>query len=279
MRRDRAETTIRLTLLAALALATAATLGCKAPPEAPTELSELSAYMFREWDNFDEGVAEVGLGNLYDFFDGMDLTVEYEDRCYSPAALDEEDVAGVTHPGADLTLAGPVSMITDSAYAPEAHATVIVMEDQTEVEPASPDLYVRDFVAPTTDPDCFLDRTCNELFSMNEIMKQNAIMDITYDMHKDWRWAELYEPGSGQWCIMGRSWIEEAAIGEAGNVAIHQSFSIDIFMPDDDGGRRYMSLWHETVIEGVGEDVIAGTTKWGMDGMFEATEEYLEENY
>jgi hypothetical protein len=272
-------TKTRTILLAALACATVANLGCKPPPEAPTELSELSTYLFREWDNTEEGVAEVGLGNLYDFFDGMDLSVAYEDRAYTPADLDEEDIAGVVHPGRDPSLAVPVSMITDSAYAPEAHATVIVMEDQTPVEPASPDLYVREFVDPTPDPDCFLDRSCEMLYSMNEIMKQNAIMDVVYDMHKDWRWAELYEPGSGQWCIMGRSWIEEPAIGDAGNVAINQSFSIDIIMPDDDGGRRYMSLWPETLIEGISEDVIAGTTKWGMDGMFEATEEYLEENH
>ncbi len=263
----------------ALALVVAATtLGCKAPPEAPEELSELSRYLFREFESEEWGVREAGMGNLAAYFADQDLTVAWQDLSYTIDDLAADDVADVEHPNRDLTLQMPVGMAFPSGFGPDGHASVIVMGDQTPVEPNSPNTYDREFTEPTSS-DCFGDRECVLLRSMNTIVKENALMEIPYEMNKDWRWVELGEPESGEWAVLGRSWCQDIALGVEGNNEINQSFSIDVFLPGEDGGVRYMVLWSETVVAGIGEDVIIGTIEYGMHQMFEAHEEYLEENY
>ena len=41
---------------------------------------------------------------------------------------------------------------------------------------------------------------------------------------------------------------------------------------------RYQVTWQETEISGVGQDIIEGTLGWGMEGGFNAQEDYLVEN-
>jgi len=254
-----------------------ASTGCKAPPEAPTELNELSAYLFRNYEAEDDRVLPLGLANLYEFFEDVDLDVKYGDRSYSLTPLTEDDI-DVPHPDRDLSLAMPIAQVVASEFTPEEHATVMVLEDQTMVEPASPEQYTREFLDPE-DPTCFLTRDCPVIRTLCDIRKQNAIMDLPYLMHKDFQWVEMCEPGSEEWAILARAWVEDHVEGSGGDVHMHQSFSIDVFLRDgDDGVIRYLALWTEVEIPGVGDSSIAGTTKYGMHKMFKATDDYLEDN-
>lgn len=266
--------TICLMLVLAIGVTT---LGCKAPPEAPEELSDLSRYLFREYESEEWGAREAGMGNLAAFFAGQDMDVDWDELSYTVDDLGADDVVDVEHPDRDLTLLMPVGMATLSAFTPEDHSSVIVLTDQTPVEPNSPNTYDRDFTEPT-DPSCFPGKDCVLLRSMNDIVKENALMNIPYEMHKDYRWVELGEPESGNWGILGRTWCEEVAVGEEGQNEINQSFSVDVFLPQDGGTVRFMALWSESVVPGFGEDVIMGTIEYGMHQMFDATEDYLEEN-
>ncbi|MDP7111959.1 MAG: hypothetical protein QGH45_08340 [Myxococcota bacterium] len=271
-------TTRRSAICFALTVALGVTsLGCKAPPEAPEELSDLSRYLFREFESEEWGVREVGMGNLAAFFADQDMDVEWDELSYTAEDLQADDVVDVEHPGRDLTLLMPVGMATLSAFTPADHSTVIVMPDQTPVEPNSPNTYDRTFTEPTG-PGCFPGLECDLLRSTNDIAKENALMNIPYEMNKDWRWVELGEPDSGEWAILGRSWCEDVAVGEEGKNEINQSFSIDVFLPRDGGTVRFMVLWSESVVPGFGEDVIMGTIEYGMHQMFDATEDYLVEN-
>ena len=253
--------------------------GCQAPPEAPEDLNELSTYLFVHFEDEDPQELALGLDNIYTFFQGVDLTVGYADRSYTVDALTEEFTGDVTHPGRDAQAQTPVGLVAASAYTPTDHTTVILLDDQTPVEPNSPNLYDRAFTDPT-DASCFADRSCTVevVRTMNDIYKENAFMSIPYDMHKDYRWVEMGEADSGEWAVLARSWCEEEAIGDDGNTEINQSFSVDVFLPDGSEGIRYMALWSESTIEGVGEEVIAGTVKLGMNQMFEATDEWLDDN-
>jgi len=258
-------------LLTALALA-----ACDAPPEAPEELSDPSAYLFRNFESTEEGSLELGMGSLYEFLAG-DIGDDGEGVAYTVESLTADDVADVERPDRDPEDTQPVAVGVTSAFGPAKHAEVIILDDQTPVEPNSPDQYAREFTEPT-DPSCFPGNDCDLLRTMNDIVKNNAFMTVPYMMHKDYRWVEVGEAGSGEWGILGRSWCEEEAIGEQGNNEILQSYSIDVFFPHDGGGIRYMALWSENTVPGFSDEQIQGTIEYGINQVFDATEEYLEEN-
>lgn len=258
--------------------------GCKAPPEAPTELDDLSAYLFANWEAEEEGALEVGMYNLQQFFAGMDLTVNYSDRSYQLTNLTPDELVGVNPPeGTEPADCLGVGLVAGSAFTAEQHAQAIIQPDQTAIEPNSRDKYDRIFLDPT-DPSCFPTRDCMVLRTNNDLIKDNAFMTIPYEMIKDFRWVELDiegEPGSGEWGILARTWIEERGVGESGANTIDQSYSIDVFIPSADGDwqlYRYMALWSESHGTTEDPDTIMGVTKFGIHQLFDETEKWLEDN-
>jgi hypothetical protein len=250
-------------------------LACSPAPEAPTKLSELCAYLFREYENTDARVQGAGMANLREFFAGEDLDQSWQDLSYAVEDLTEADVADVERPDVDPADTLPVAMVTGSAFTPAEHTAVIVLPDQTPVEPHSPNVYDRTFVDPE-DPACFPDRSCEVLRAVNDIYRENAFVSLMHFTHKDFRWVELgAEPGSDEWGILARSWLPESAVGDSGNVEVTQNYSIDVLLPVDDGAIRFLALYAETHIDGIGEDTIEYTTRLGLHQMFDATEEYL----
>jgi hypothetical protein len=254
---------------------------CSPPPDAPTELDELSAYLFAHFEDDDDRVMPDGLANLDAFFADVDLGLDWADLAYGLDPLTEDDSADVDHPDRDPEGQLPVGLVFQSVHDHADQATVIVLADQSPVEPNSPDTYDRTFMddgGAALDPGCFTDRGCLVLRTMNDIVKDNLLMTIPYEMHKDFKWIEIGEPGSGQWAIAARSWCEDEAVGEQDNVEINQSFSIDVFLPGDGGAVRYMALWSESTIPGTDDATIEGTIKYGMHQIFDATEDYLDDN-
>ncbi len=249
--------------------------GCKAPPDAPTELDELTVYLFRNWEAQEEGALEVGMFNLQALFAHMDLDVGHGDRSYQIQSLTSGDLGDITIPeGADPAVCLGLGLVAGSAFTPD---------DQTPVEPFAPEVYDRIFLEPS-DPSCFPGRDCTVLRTNNVITKKNSMMEIPYEMIKDYRWVELSEdgvPGSGVWGILGRTWLEERGVGESGNNTIEQSYSIDVFLPGAHGGwaaYRYLGLWNETTGAVEDPEAVMALSLFGMDGMFDETEEWLEDN-
>jgi len=264
----------RLPFVAALLAAAAAWVGCTPPPQAPTELSALSAYLFRHFESEERGVLEAGMGNMALFFESMDLQAEAEERVYEVARLSDGDLADLTHPGRDPKDLFSVALVTASAFTPDEHTTVIQMADQTPVEPACPNRFHRHFVEPSN-PSCFGGRGCTVLRTLNDVVKENSLMTIPYEMDKDYRWVELEEPGSDQWAILSRSWIEDEAVGESGHNAINQMYSIDVFWPTESGGARYIALWMECDMLGADDALIQWSATNSLQDAFDATEGYL----
>jgi len=251
--------------------------GCHEIPEAPTELSELSTYLYRHFDNEDPAYLSAGMGNLRAFFLDVDMDQAWQDLSYEVDRLTEDDVVGLELPDRDLADTLPVALVTSSAFTPTQHAEVIILADQTPVEPAAPDLYDRFFLDPT-DPSCFPDRSCGVLRALNDIHRKNLVVDLRMETYKDYRWVELGEEGSGEWGALSRSWLPESCIGDEGAVALYQTYTIDLFLPTEDGAIRYMAIWPETVITGVGDETLEYTSRLGLHQIFDATEEYLEEH-
>ena len=247
------------------------------PPEAPEEIEEIhdvNAYLLRNFDSEEDNVLEPALAQLIELLEEFDLDTEYQDRCFTPELLTEEDITGIEYPRRDLGDLLSVALVMSSEFPPVDQTRGIVLEDQRPMEPASPDHYIREFLDPT-DPGCFPGRGCPRLDVMNDIIKDYLIMTLPYDMPKTYRWVEVGETGSGEWAILARAWIEQEWETDGGAIQLSQSYNIDLFYPRGDGGARYMTLWFEMFIDGLTDEVILDTTIMGMNEMFVHTEDHI----
>lgn len=262
-----------------LALALLLAPGCAPPPEAPTELSDLSRYLYREYDDEDPRVMQAGARNLFDFLQTVDLAADATvDRAFAPENLREEDVADITRPDRPLENCLPLGIGGLSRQSIEDHALLMVQPDQTEAE-ASANYYDRTF-PETDDPSCFVDRTCDRLVTVNDAERQNALLRVQFILFKDFRWVEILDEDGGheRWSIVARSWFEESFEGENGNNALLQSYASDLWFEADDGTvQRYQTLWSESRIAGDPEEnIILGILRSSIDGSFERADDVID---
>ncbi len=217
------------------------------------------------------------------------LDGQLADRSFEPVRLTAEDVATFEDvPDRDPSLCLPVAVTHRSPAALDDHVRVQMLADQTPIEPASPEVYDRMILEGE---DCFADRGCDFLITENPLIKKNAAMTLDYTLWKDFRWVDMNLPdpadvpegevavneGDPRWGIVGRSWISEETVAEEGT-SILQSYTLEVWVPEDGGSTlRMMGLWSETD-SSFGDDVIAGTTRSGIDGIFEAADEWIEDN-
>ena len=249
--------------------------GCTPPIEAPTELHEVTAWLFARFETDQAGVLEAGVSNLEQALLELDLALPAADRAVSLVPLTEEHVSGLERPDRSLDGLVSVALPFDTAFGPEEHAELVILADQAPVEPDSPDTYDREFLAPT-DPSCFPDRDCRLLRTWNAITKESAVMSIPYETGRDFRWVEIGETGSGRWALLDRSWMEQEAPGAQDQTALYQVFSLSAALPTDDGAVRYAALWTESYVLGVDDTIIANAAADSLEATFEAVEQHLQ---
>lgn len=260
----------------------------KPPPPANPDFTDAAVYVFRSFDA-EEAELAFGVRALEEQIAlSMDVTAEDpRDRALTPGRLTEDDVAHLEHPDVPPGDALPVALAYLSAYPVDEHASLALLVDQTPLEPYSPDFYERSFLAGE---DCWVDRTCEVLETWNELVKENFLMTVPYDFYKDYRWVDLGLPdpaevpegeepvneGEPRQAYVARAWQKESFTGEGGNVTLVQSYSIEIWVPQDDGGTlRMLSLWSQTDGIPAGEDLVAATTRAGIDDNMNAHEDHL----
>ena len=56
-----------------------------------------------------------------------------------------------------------------------------------------------------------------------------------------------------------------------------RGYSIDLFLPYEDGALRYQVSWQETEIGGLDDEDMTGALSDGMQGVFDAQEDWLIE--
>lgn len=252
--------------------------GCTPPPEAPTDLDDLSVYMFREFES-DEEVLAAGLHNLDVFLTGLDCWGDFEmgkdrgDREWTLQVLQGDDLGGVDPPpGADPEGQTRVGVAAISQHPVVDHGEMVALADQSPAQTSSSVVYDREFL---TDVDCFVDQTCDRVETYNTVQRQILMLDVTYEQYKDFRWIEL--PDGGGIAMLARSWVEERFEGADEDQALEQSFTAEVWLPHPDGSMLYIANWVEWTIPGItDEDMIASMTASGIDEMFEAYEAYLD---
>ncbi len=253
---------------------TLAITGCKKPPEAPKELSELSTFIYREWDNEDPEVMEVAVSNLRDFLKKQDLEAGILDRSWELTSVTVDDVSDIPYPEeADPQDTLGVSVSYLSQWPVDDAAKLQLETDQLPAEPTAK-VYERSF-PDDAKPRCFLDQSCNPLATVNDIERQNLLMSISMVLYKDFRWIET-DHGLA---IVSRSWLDQRWEGESGKSSIEQSYSIDAWLPAGKTTWRYQTLWSESEVAGASDATTMATLKSSINKAMESADDAIEELY
>lgn len=267
-------------------------LACR--PAAPTNpaFDEAASFALQSFDEEDGvNLAFAVRAIEADIAADIDLDDGLLDRSRTPQDLDALAAQSFPQvPDRDPAACLGVSVAHLSPHGLDDHVRVQLLEDQTPIEPASKDKYDRIVLEGG---DCFAERDCTFLRTENQLIKDNAVMTLDYTLWKDLRWVDLGLPDPAdvpegetpvsetpRWALVGRSWISEPAEATDGGASIMQSYSVEVWVPQDQGTTRMMALWSETVFEGDGfdEDLVAGTTRSGIQGIFDAGDDWVDEN-
>lgn len=263
-------------------------LGCTPTPEAPTEFSDLVRYMLRNWDDEDPAYLEGAVENLEVFLADYDLLSDSQERSWIPDFLDETDIEGLEWPDdRRLEDAIPVAIARSSVWPVADHARLQTEADQRPTEPTAQQRYVRE-TTNLDDASCFWERSCDLITTSNDVRRENAVMAVDFILLKDFRWVRIGTPEDEddpvRWAVVARSWFDESWHGDTDNTHLWHSFALEVWMDaDDETTWRMQSLWSETDVgiekteEGI--NAIRGTTRWGINAIFEAGEDAIEDLY
>lgn len=292
-------------------------VGCRKSQEANPEFDDAARFVLT---SFDAEPEVLGFA-LRQMELQVYLSLDVEDggvvaRAVELSPLTEADVANIDRPDRDLSLASPVALAGLSPYGPEHHQLIQFLDDQTPVEPYSPDLYDRDF---EVGGDCWQDQACERMETYNILVKESALYSIPYEFHKHFRWVDMNLPdpadvpdgeeavndGEKRWAYVARSWTSAPYESENGRHAINQSYTIDMWIPRDGqgfertaedvnqddgewttdssggGSLRMLALWHETIVGGALQDgdIATSFTRAGIQDNFDAADDYIRETY
>ena len=242
---------------------------CKPPIEAPTELNELSRYLYREFEAAEPEVMAAGLANLEAWLASLDLTVDTADRSYSLEPLDADDVAGLTRPE-DRSLSDLLGLgiAYDSPYPQADHDDYVVWADQLSMSPLSA-WHTRTFDGDGAS--CLPDAGCEVARATDELYKDSLFINVELTLEKDFRWVTMDD---GDQALVARAWFEQSFHGGSGNNHLWQNHALDVYVPRDDGHTwRWYTTWAESEFSGADEDIRTGILRSGIADFLEACDE------
>ena len=205
------------------------------PPEAPSDLDDLCAFLFARHPEEDPAWMEAGMEQLRVWLDAQ--LAEAADG-YEVTGLDEETIDGLD--GVDRSTEGMlgVAVATASAFTvPELQRAVLVV-DQSEI---SPDNYLRFERTWLTDLDCFLERTCPRLQTEEDVESAlGALVNSEMVTLNQYLWVET---GEDELALIQRSWLPEEPTLNVDWLTVHEQFYVNAFVPRPGGSYRLQSTW------------------------------------
>jgi len=248
---------------------------CKSPPpEAPTEMADISRYLFREFDN-PEALPQ-GVLNLEELLGAEDITAEDPvDRAWQVAGLTAGDLEAITIPSdGDLDLLATMALAYRSPFPVDSHTAYMVIPDLTVISTTAV-IYDRTFPG-TDDASCFVDASCEVLATENYIDRETALFKMEYSFNKDYRWVELED---GRKAIVSRGWIEESAHGDSSRNHLWQNYETDVWIGREDGTTwRFYAVYTQAEYAGVGEDMAINLSRAQAQSALDTLDAYIEEN-
>ncbi len=266
------------------------------PPEAAEDVSDAVVGLWLAFDGEEEPLRLAMLRVEEQLYSTIDVeTSSDKDRSFSMERLSWETTDHIDHPDRDPALALTAAVVAASAFSLDAHQDIQLLDDHTEVDAYSPDKYDRIF---HEGEECWLDQGCDLLYTENDLIKKNALMEVPYVFFKDFRWIDLDPEGDEpRWAYTGRSYQKETYEGESGKAVFWQSYTIEAWYPRDGlgplddastewtadstgGGSTHLwAVWTEPDLGvDVSEETLAGTTRLGIAKNLDTTEEWLEDH-
>lgn len=263
---------MRRSLMTLLPVLVATTACRKAPPEAPTELSELAGFLFeRMWDPADDSAdLELGVQNLVDWLG------QYSDETaegYTVRDLDESVIQSV-NPNRESGL-GPVggaSVSGEIDHNVKPIARALVVDEQEEIF----DNYKAHERVYYDDAEDFMSKELDRLTTDNDVETKIAgIITIYTKSRAQFRWVQL-EDGSD--VFLHRTWITRPATSSPDILTVNEQLYFGITIPWEGHALRLGTTWAEAEITGgiIGED---GALQLMVDNMAKEAEildEYLD---
>lgn len=275
-------------------------LGCRrTSPQADADLADGLPWLYANYETDAQDVAEMLRTLEARTYLSLELEGGVVGRSLEPLPITAADLDGLERPDRPLDRALPMAVASLSDFDGGAHADIVLMDDQTPVEPYSPDRYERIFL---DGEDCWAGRACDHVRTDNFLTKKNALMEVDYHMRKDFRWVDVSVDQDPRWVIIARTWAPEEAPGKNGKSTINQAYTIEFTIPRDGrgflvaqadlapdveialdssggGSLRLQAIWSETTFEGIdfGDDMVQGTLRAGIDKNFDAADDFLAE--
>jgi hypothetical protein len=244
--------------------------GCKAPPEAPTELSDLAGFLFEHFQDEDERGLEDGIVNLRAWLDvNIDQTLEG----YEVANIDESVLDSVNPDREhDLENLGGASVAYETTHTTAAYGRTLLLEEQEEVFPKAYKTHDRKYL---TDKTCFMSHECDFVDTDNRVSASYVIINVDTHSQAQYRWIE-YE--KDQYAFLHRAWLIDEADAGVDWVDINEQIYMGVTMPRDGGAVRLGTTWISAVVlDGVFSDTtILNTMIDAMQGEGESLDEFLE---
>ena len=211
-------------LIAAVAL-----VGCKKPPEAPTELNELAGYVFEHFMDEDTGELAAGIDNMDTWIhSNVDATAEG----YTVDNLDESVIDSVDPDREhDLDSLGGASVAFISGFAVAPIAKTLVLQEQEVVFPKSYDVHDREFLTETS---CFMSHECDFVDTDNEVEASygglGMSIKVTTHSRAQFRWIQYGDPE--KWALVHRTWLLDQAEVSMDGVDVKEQLYVGV-MPQD----------------------------------------------
>lgn len=221
-------------------------MGCKRPPEAPAELSDLCSYVFEHMADEDDAALAEGVENLAVWFqdngldepeDGFEVTQIDADAVYS---LGDIDLSEISRDEFADSLVG-AAVVNQHEHSLGDLAYAIVEADQMEVFPDDYDVFERTFL---TDLGCFMDQSCDQTDALNysEAIYGTELIHVTVksENHAQWRWVDTENRSA----LVHRAWLTGPADISPALATIPAEFFATVTMQLDDGTMiRLQTVW------------------------------------
>ena len=234
-------------LIATLALGTLA-VACKGRPEdAPAELDDLCAYLYSHHSDEDPAAEEAGVANLALWLDAhMDETAEG----YTVHNLDQSTLDSLDSQDRDVTKIIGSAVGSSTELAVDDLVGPLITEDQALIYTSNFDSFERTF---TTDPECFVDGTCDRVVFENVSV---ADLSIAGSLETKSQGQDLWVSTEHGMAIVHRSYMHEPAKNTF--IQMEQQYNLAVTIPMASGGvARLQAVWAD--VEFVGMDVPEST--------------------
>lgn len=245
-------------------------MACSVGDPAPADIDTLAGYLFANFESAEE--LSDGLANLYLALDVVDYTADAKARSFTLSPLEESDVEGLNRPNRDPEACDSLGLAHQSLWPLEEHVAYMILDDLVPTS-ASASIYERSFLEGAGE--CFVDRSCPVMRTVNTIRRESLFLDIEYELFKDYRWVTLSD---GQEAVLARGWIAESAHSDGGASHIYQNHELDVYFSDGSETRRLYVVWTESDYAGIDEATAWNLSLNSTQKAFERLDEWIEEN-